>query len=182
MSSISGIQSSLTYSQYSSQNTQRTTTTDFQSIMEERMKEIEEAVESGEIDVDDFKAKLEEKFGSAVDEAFSEDGTVDFDKLNEIIQEQLSSTSEANPSSMPPPPPPMKMDSTDLQSKLTEEFGDEAEGIVGEDGSIDFEKLKELLDSQSSTTTQGYQSAYSSQESLLNSFFLQHGSFLNVTA
>jgi hypothetical protein len=38
-----------------------------------------------------------------------------------------------------------KVDTEELASKLADRFGDKADGIVGEDGSVDFDKLKSLL-------------------------------------
>jgi len=192
MNGILSIQSSTNYSSYQTQRTGNSGTLDFQAIMEQKKQEIQDAVESGEISVDDFKAKMVNDFGTAVEEAFNEDGTVDFDKLDQIIEEQRGSMS-GTPSVPPPGPPPSdgmqqqsyKIDSESLQSKLIDDFGEEAEGIVSEDGTIDYEKLKELLDNNLGTQTT-YSSPYvtqnSSQSSIMNSFFLRSGSLFSAQA
>lgn len=194
MSGILSIQSNTNYSTYQTQNAiSSKSASDFEAIMEQKKQEIQDAVESGKIDVDDFKAKMVEDFGDAVKAAFNEDGSVDFDKLDEIIEEQMGSMSGSPPGGPPPGPPPSggsqesyKIDSETLQSKLIEDFGEEAEGIVQDDGSIDYEKLKELLDTNLGSSQTTYRSPYatqnSSQSSIFSSFFLQSGSLFNARA
>lgn len=191
MNGIVSIQSNTNYSSYQTQRTGNSNTLDFQEIMEQKKKEIQDAVESGEISVEDFKAKMVEDFGDAVEEAFAEDGTVDFEKLDEIIEEQRGSANGVPPSGPPPGGPPPErstpIDAESLQSKLIEDFGEEAEGIVSDDGTIDYEKLKELLDSKMGSQVT-YSSPYStqnqnsSQSSIMNSFFLRSGSLFSVSA
>ncbi|MFY0676312.1 MAG: hypothetical protein JXR18_03395 [Neptuniibacter sp.] len=125
---------------------------------EEMAERMVEAVDSGDIDAETLVENLESRFGEEASAVLAEDGSIDVEALTEL----LSSFDPANQSgqgeqagAMPPPPPPGGMiDEEELQAKLAEDFGEEAAAAVfSEDGSLDFEALKELLQSQNSSET-----------------------------
>lgn len=103
--------------------------------------------------IQQFQQKFEEEFGTeALESIQNEDGTINIEKLEAFLEEQ----GIEKPATPPPPPdmgmfgaPEGGMDEESLLQKVAEDFGAEAaEDIQNEDGSIDFEKLKELLDSK----------------------------------
>ena len=161
---------------------------DFESIMEQKRAELEKAVESGAIDTDELQEKLQAQFGDAVNEAFGEDGSVDFEKLDEIIQSQMGQVGQGMPPggmpgmSGPPPggPPPDggQLDPEEMQAKLTSIFGEDAEGIVSEDGEIDSERLQELIEeNKNSDFERGYRSPFSSNSMDSGSSFMMRAVF-----
>ena len=99
-----------------------------------------------------FEEKFTAEFGEeALESIKNEDGTINAEKLDAF----LAANGIEKPSAPPPPPPEMGMfgdesgevDTESLLEKVAADFGDDAAAsIQNEDGSIDFEKLKELLD------------------------------------
>lgn len=172
---IGAVQSSSAY--YSTQNTSSTNNqqTKFDAVLQDRTSRLQEGIDSGKIDTAKLQEKLESEFGDAVSEFFGEDGSVDVEGLDEFMQSQMGSVEGGMPpggmppggmppGGMPPggmPPggmPPDGSESTDftldteeLQANLIEEFGEDAEGIVSEDGEIDVEKLKLLFEENSTS-------------------------------
>ena len=120
-----------------------------------------EAVENGDIDAETLVENLESRFGEDASAVLAEDGSIDVDALTELLSNfdpanQRGQAGEGGQAgAMPPPPPPGGMMSQEeLQAKLTEDFGEDAAAAVfNEDGSLDFEALKELLQSQNSSET-----------------------------
>lgn len=180
---------------YSSMYSSSTQSSDFQSIMEKRMSQLEKAVDSGQIDTAQLQEDLQSQFGDVVNEAFGEDGSIDFEKLKEILESQAGSMGEGTPEMQGPPPggpppgpPPsegssgVQMDPEKLQAKLIDIFGEEAEGIVNEDGEVDIEKLQELTDQRMAASANSTKSAYGYQTSSSSSSSLMHAAFVNLTA
>lgn len=58
---------------------------DISSIQER----IQNKIDSGELDIEKFKARVESRFGEdAAAEVFGEDGSIDFERLRELRQEK----------------------------------------------------------------------------------------------
>ncbi|MFH1739469.1 MAG: hypothetical protein ABIH23_10720, partial [bacterium] len=165
---------------------------DFQAMLEQRISQMEKDVASGEIDTTELQDRLQSRFGDVVNEAFGEDGSVDFDKLLDILQSQAPQAGQGPPpgmmpgmSSPPMGPPPdgagqAGIDSSDLQSKLIQMFGKEAEGIVNEDGELDAERLQELIE-QRLNSTSGTFNAFGMSDSA-NTFSLMDPMFFSTYA
>ncbi len=104
--------------------------------------------------IQQFQERFEKEFGTeALDSIQNEDGSINIEKLEAFLEEQ----GIEKPATPPPPSPEMGMfgspaggmDEESLLQKVAEDFGEEAaDEIQNEDGSIDFEKLKELLDAK----------------------------------
>ena len=138
------------------------------------------------MDIAKMQQKFEEKFTAefgeeALESIKNEDGTINVEKLDAF----LAANGVEKPSAPPPPPPETGMfgdeqggvDTASLLEKVAEDFGDEAaESIQNEDGSIDFEKLKELLDEKmaerraSEKDSNFMASLYSGDETLMNAY------------
>lgn len=129
-----------------------------------------------------FEAKFTAEFGEeALESIKNEDGTINVEKLDAF----LAANGIEKPSAPPPPPPETGMfgdedggvDTASLLEKVAADFGDEAaESIQNADGSIDFEKLKELLDEKmaerraSEKDSSFMASLYSGDETLMNAY------------
>ena len=123
---------------------------------EDLAQKMADSVENGEIDAETLVADLESRFDVDASSIVNEDGSIDVDALTELLSSNEPSASmEAGIGMAPPPPPPPEegmLSAEELSAKLTEDFGEEAAAtVVGEDGEIDFEALKALLDSQASS-------------------------------
>lgn len=186
---IGSIQNYSAYSSYQASSKSSSQSTDFEAVLQNRTAKLERAIDSGEIDTAKMQEQLQSVFGDSINDAFGEDGSVDVEKLEEIMQSQMGSMPggmEGMPppggmggmegmEGMPPPPPPpdgmggmsgssmssgSSINTEDFQTQLIEMFGEEAEGIVKEDGTIDTEKLSELaeakMESQSNTTQNAF--------------------------
>ncbi|MBB1486054.1 hypothetical protein [Oceanospirillum sediminis] len=116
---------------------------------EERLNNLVEKIESGDIDTDKLQEKLTHRFGEDADGIVSEDGSVDIESMKELFASQApqggpSPQGQGQGGMMPPPPPPPE--EGDLQSKLTEMFGEETTaGFFNEDGDLDFDALMAAL-------------------------------------
>jgi tellurite resistance protein len=126
---------------------------------EEMVSRIQQDVESGKISATDLQEKLTADFGDAAAVIVGSDGTVDYTKLLELLQNNEPTNAAGpmgpTPGQIPSPEEMVsriqqdvesgKISATDLQEKLTADFGDAAAGIVGSDGTIDYDKLLKLL-------------------------------------
>ncbi len=170
---------------------------DFQAMLEQRLAKMEEAVNSGDMDVAKLQEILQERFGDSVNEAFGEDGSVDFEKLEEILSEVGAAEQGPPPgpppemSGMPPGPPPgpppsgdsseSQTGSTDLESKLIEVFGEAAEGIVQEDGEVDMDQLAELIEQYQGASLDGSYSQYGTATTASSASWMS-AMFVNLSA
>lgn len=114
------------------------------------------AVEEGSVDAETLVANLTSRFGDDASSVLAEDGSIDVDELTSLLANNAPGNGgEAQGMAPPPPPPPQGMiSSEELQLKLTEEFGEEAvASIFDEDGSVNFDELISLFQSQESSTT-----------------------------
>ncbi|RTE66578.1 hypothetical protein EH243_05675 [Amphritea opalescens] len=114
------------------------------------------AVEEGSIDAETLVANLTSRFGEDAASVLAEDGSIDVDELTSLLSNfDPSKGSEAQGMAPPPPPPSQGMvSSEELQLKLTEEFGEEAvASIFEDDGTVNFDELISLFQSQESTST-----------------------------
>ena len=68
-------------------------------MQEQMQQQIQSKVDSGEVSAADIQNKLQQRFGDGLNVAFSEDGTIDYDKLGETIQTAMK---EKMSSMMPP--------------------------------------------------------------------------------
>ena len=128
---------------------------------------IEEGVKSGNINAKQLQATLTTDLGDSASGIVSEDGTVSVDKLEKLLEAAQADRSMgpmgADPGKKPSAEEMVQrikqdiesgnLSATDLQSKLTADFGDAASGIVGADGTVDYEKLQTLF--ETATPTQG---------------------------
>lgn len=182
---IGGIRSGFAYSMQFSVNRDNdvvrgagSQTNGFQSMVDDHRSRMENAVQSGRIDADRLRSDLQTRFGDEVNEAFGADGSIDYDKIGEILENQGGSLGPP-PSGMrgaggpPMGPPPggaggFGVNAAEANANLTSLFGEEADGIVGEDGRIDAERLQSLIDGgKKPDSASGYSSPYGS--SLMNS-------------
>ena len=116
---------------------------------------LETGLESGKINPDNLRQRLERRFGeAAAQQVVDPSGNVDFDKLAMLIRDHR----------MPPVAKgdqqfgidPIKMDPAQLQTQRTDKllahldarFGDQAPDVLQEDGRIDFRVLLEFLTTQ----------------------------------
>jgi len=150
----------MSYNPYQTQSVSPNGMPDFKAMLEERLQSLESAVESGDVDIETVRQQLEDRFGEeAANEVIQEDGSLDIDKLRELIESQ---------SPPPPPPPPMEgqgqasntVDTAAIEQYLQEQFGEAADGVVGEDGTINFDKLIALLDEQAESSSGKVQSPF----------------------
>ena len=128
---------------------------------------IKSKIASGEIDTEKLKSKIADQFGDDIaNSVFEQDGTINFDKLSELPKKR--SNEKVSPSE--------HLDSGSVQGKfdiekfkvnIKNQFGEEAASeIIGEDGSINFNKLLELKSDQENETF--YNSAGASIEEELS--------------
>lgn len=111
-----------------------------------------------EMTQEDLLEKVREDFGDeAAEGILAEDGSVDMDKLKELLEEngievpQGGMRGPGGPGGPPPggPPPSSSEESEDEESileRLTAQFGEDSSSeVTNEDGSIDYEKLASYL-------------------------------------
>lgn len=141
----------------------------------------------GGMDPAKMQQKFEEKFAASFGEDALEsikdvEGNIDIEKLDAF----LAANGIEKPTSKPPSPPEMGMFSDgqggmDIQSlleKVVADFGEEAaEDIQNEDGSVNFEKLKELLDEKTAEKRSGQNvgsgfmnAIFSGEQTLINAY------------
>ncbi len=94
---------------------------------ERKVDRLEAALDAGKLDPAELAKRLEQRYGEAAAGIVGEDGTVDFDKLQQLIVNTRVQK---------------------FEDFLTRRFGDAAEGIIGADGSVDRERLAELVADQ----------------------------------
>jgi hypothetical protein len=191
---INSIQNTSAIQSYSRIGTQNGQTSSFKSVMSNRLSQIENAANSGQIDTAKMQEKLQGVFGDAVNGAFGEDGSVDFDELKSIIKSELGSKGRGNfPGMMGGGMMPggignmmsgglvslmssnISNSPMDLGSKLLEVFGEEVEGIVNEDGDVDKKRLQELVEKERSAgngNSQGFFEKLSSLPTLSKPVFV----------
>ncbi len=116
------------------------------------------------MDPDELKAKLTADFGEEVaSSVVSDEGEIDFEALKSVLEANGIEGPKGGPGGAggPPPggPPPglaqgsetdiFEIDEETLLEQIAADFGDDAaSSITSDDGSVDFAKLKDLLDSQ----------------------------------
>lgn len=153
---------------------------------------IKSDIDSGTITASDLQAKLTADFGDAANGIVGSDGTVDYSKLQTLLENnQPTGGPGAMGQGFGTPPSAQdvlahiksdidsgKITASDLQSKLTADFGSAANGIVGSDGTVDYNKMLTLLQDnlpQAFSTTQGSQndiSGYTQQNELTSPVFV----------
>ena len=179
MSSISSDYSNSYYSQYLNSESTSGISAGIEASLKKGIDRVEADVKSGKIKVADFKEKLQKSFGDSVNAAFQKDGSINFDTLESILDQKLGSNpyqelgSTSNQSSS-------LINKASLKNRLEKEFGEDAKGIVGEDGSIDMDKLTSLIDLLLGSQLNNSQSLTANQLNNLNSTL--NGSILNVKA
>ena len=107
-----------------------------QENMEDKLSQLETAVDSGEIDTDELAVKLSEAFGEDAEGIVSEDGEVDFAALSELL---IADRTEK------------------LTTDLTEKFGEDAAQFVTDAGEVDHEGLSAYLEEAGFEAPQGGQ-------------------------
>ncbi len=125
---------------------------------EELAGRMSQSIEDGDIDLDSLVENLTERFGEDASSIVADDGSLDMDALTNLLAENAPQGPGGQPQGgmggMPPPPPPQGMASTEeLETKLLEEYGEEATSAVFTEDGIDFEALKSLLTSSESQET-----------------------------
>jgi hypothetical protein len=107
----------------------------------------------GTIDTDRIKAlivdSLVERLQSRIDARFEEDGAADADLLRDMIVAHRTKRYEAHAERrverLQERVEAGKVDLEKLQERLTKKFGEEAVGIVGIDGTVDYDAIKQLI-------------------------------------
>ncbi|MDO6562702.1 hypothetical protein Q4488_04830 [Amphritea sp. 1_MG-2023] len=127
---------------------------------EEMAQQMVNAVDEGSVDAETLVANLTSRFGDDASTVMAEDGSIDVDELTSLLVNNAPGNGGETQGMAPPPPPPPPsqgmMSSEELQLQLTEEFGEEAvASIFEEDGTVNFDELISLVQSQdgSGTTT-----------------------------
>ena len=107
---------------------------------------IQSKLDSGELDVAKLRSRVESKFGAeAAAEVFGEDGSVNLEKLQELHQSRRAEGAGPSGNGFGGRGPG-DIDPEALLAKVESKFGSEAASeITNEDGSINFEALKELF-------------------------------------
>jgi hypothetical protein len=135
---------------------------------------LRQRIDDGGVNLDRFQQRLEQRFGDAAAGVVGDDGTVDYDKLKNLILGGPSALATTEAAADPAPQNIFNEDGsvntnalreflldqfkqrvtagqTDtgaFQDQLTAQFGDAAAGIVGNDGSVDFQSFGNLVAGQ----------------------------------
>lgn len=135
-------------------------------------------IESGKIKVADLKEKLQKSFGDSVKSVFNEDGSIDFDSLESFLSQKITGSSSSllsGSNSSSSTQTSSTLDKISLKKFLEKEYGEDAKGIIKDDGTIDMDKFVDLIDN----ITGGL--SISSLQQTLNQL-VNSGSILNVKA
>ncbi len=157
--------------------------TDIQDFAQRRVDHLREKVEAGDIDPQKLQDRLYARFGDKAGNVISDDGVVDFDKLQGLIathqatklQGRLESWFGDEAKGTVAPDGTIDKEKFEalhalenidrLQARLTERFSDRADGVVSDDGSIDIDALRELFASHESERS--YEPAALRQENMV---------------
>ncbi len=124
---------------------------------EEEAQQLATAVAAGLLTATELQSQLEQRFGTDASSILADDGTLDVSVLTALLSRYAPTNTDSSRTGMlpPPPPPPQGMvDRVQLQSVLTDAYGEEAvAGIFNSDGSIDFEQLKNLLQTNAASSS-----------------------------
>lgn len=106
-----------------------------------------EGLESGRIDAAEFSARLEQRFGAEAASAFNEDGSLNVDGLTALLETAGSETRPGGRKGFGGfgGRPEGVVDPQALLTRLEDIFGEAANDVLNEDGSINIEQLKSLL-------------------------------------
>lgn len=119
-----------------------------EQMVQQRLDRIQAGIESGSIDVEQFKARMEYRFGEAAANIVDENGFIDFSQVENLFQSQTSSSEQMLQQRMEKLQAGIEsgdIDVEQLKSHMQARFGDKAGGLFGDSGNIDFSALEDLI-------------------------------------
>lgn len=139
---------------------------DLHEFAQRRVDHLRRKVDAGDIDPEKLRGRLLARFGDAAGNIVDEDGSIDFDRLRDLIttqqatklQDRLHGWLGDDANGIVSPDGTIDRERIEalhaaenvghLQARLIERFSDRTDGVVGNDGSIDIDALRELFISQ----------------------------------